>query len=70
MKEFMSHTEEVMIHFKNGKKRLGIIMEELKDEKAFTFISSSSQYHQERYRHTNIEILYSGLIESIEGDLK
>ncbi|MDF2436856.1 MAG: hypothetical protein K0Q95_1232 [Bacteroidota bacterium] len=66
----LSKKEEVIIHYKNGKKRLGIILEELKEKGVYIFLPSSSIHNQQRYDHDMLELVPSMLIESIEGDLR
>jgi hypothetical protein len=63
-------TTDAVIHLKNGKKKFGLLMDEIPDQN-FHFISHNNfLYFNETQNEDYIEIIPGVLIEAIETDLR
>lgn len=64
-------TTDAVIHFKDGKRKHGLLIDESPDTEHYLFIPNSSISHFTETQSTEyIEIVPGTLIEAIETDLK
>jgi hypothetical protein len=64
-------TTEAIIFLKSGKKKYGLLIEELQFTENFHFISNSNiPYFNETLNEDYVEIIPGTLIEAIETDLR
>jgi hypothetical protein len=71
MKYANEKTTDAVIYLKNGKKKFGLLVEEIPFSENFHFISNTNILHFNETQNADyIEIIPGTLIESIETDLR